>query len=86
MLTLAVTVLQWCLAKESRASLAVSNELKNMAKSPASKAEIAYIELQLVLGNHFQGVHRLAFISPVNSCLYNQKATSHKLNSRLLIW
>jgi hypothetical protein len=50
MLTLAVTVLQWCLAKESRASLAVSNELKNMAKSPASKAEIAYIELQLVLG------------------------------------
>jgi hypothetical protein len=30
MLTLAVAVLQRCLAKESRASLAVSNELKNM--------------------------------------------------------
>ena len=48
MLALAVTVLQWYLAKESRASLAVSNELKNI--------EIAYIGLQLVLGNHFQGV------------------------------
>jgi len=78
MLALAVTVLQWYLAKESRASLAVSNELKNI--------EIAYIGLQLVLGNHFQGVHRFAFISPVNSYPYNQKVTSHKLNSRLLIW
>ena len=42
MLTLAVAVLQRCLAKESRASLAMSNELKNM--------EIAYIGLQLVFG------------------------------------
>jgi hypothetical protein len=36
MLTLAVTVLQRCLPKESRASLAVSNELKYM--------EIAYMD------------------------------------------